>query len=155
MRSRPSGLSRAFFRSPIWLYRIGLGWILGRRMLHLTHTGRKSGLSREVVLEVVQYWTASNTYVVASAWGAKADWYQNVRHAPEVRIKVGRLSIAAVATPLSTEDSERALLKYAADHPIALRFLSSFMGFKPPHTEEEVRQIGRQLPMIGLRPSPL
>ncbi len=153
MRSKPSGLSRALFRFPIWLYRIGLGWLLGQRMLHLSHTGRKSGLPREVVLEVVRYWAASNTYVVASAWGERADWYQNLRQVPEVWIRVGRLSSAALATPLSTEESERALLEYAADHPIALRCLSSFMGFESPQNDDDVRKIGRQLPMVGLKPS--
>jgi deazaflavin-dependent oxidoreductase (nitroreductase family) len=152
MRSRPSGLSRALFRSPIWLYRIGLGWLLSQRMLHLSHTGRKSGLPREVVLEVVRYWGASNTYVVASAWGERADWYQNLRQVPEVWIKVGRLSSAALATSLSTEESERALLEYAADHPTALRYLSSFMGFESPRNDDDVRKIGRQLPMVGLKP---
>jgi deazaflavin-dependent oxidoreductase (nitroreductase family) len=153
MRSKPSGLSRTFFRIPIWLYRIGLGWMLGKRMLHLTHTGRKSGLAREVVLEVVRYWEPSNTYVVGSAWGEKADWYQNVRAAPEVWIKVGRVSSAAIAKSLSVEESERALLEYADHHPIVLRYLSRFMGFESPRNEEDVRQIGRQLPMVGLKPS--
>jgi deazaflavin-dependent oxidoreductase (nitroreductase family) len=153
MRSKPSGLSRTFFRSPIWLYRIGLGWMLGKRMLHLTHTGRKSGLAREVVLEVVHYWEDSNTYIVAAAWGEKADWYQNVRAAPEVWIKVGRVSSAAIAKSLSVEESERALLEYAADHPTVMRYLSSFMGFESPRNEEDVRQIGRQLPMVGLQPT--
>ncbi len=127
--------------------------MLGKRMLHLTHTGRKSGLAREVVLEVVRYWEPSNTYVVASAWGEKADWYQNVKRTPEVWIKVGRLSSAAIATSLSEEDAERALLEYAADHPTALRYLSSFMGFETPENEDDVRQIGRQLPMVGLKPT--
>ncbi len=127
--------------------------MLGKRMLHLTHTGRKSGLAREVVLEVVRYWEDSNTYIVAAAWGEKADWYQNVKRTPEVWIKVGRLSSAAIATSLSEEDAERALLEYAADHPTALRYLSSFMGFRTPENEDDVRQIGRQLPMVGLKPT--
>ena len=127
--------------------------MLGKRMLHLTHTGRKSGLAREVVLEVVRYWEDTNTYVVAAAWGEKADWYQNVRRAPEVWIKVGRLSSAAMTTSLSEEDAERALLEYAAEHPTALRYLSSFMGFETPENEDDVRQIGRQLPMVGLKPT--
>ena len=127
--------------------------MLGKRMLHLTHTGRKSGLAREVVLEVVRYWEDSNTYIVAAAWGEKADWYQNVKRTPEVWIKVGRLSSAAIATSLSEEDAERALLEYAADHPTALRYLSSFMGFAAPENEDDVRQIGRQLPMVGLKPT--
>ncbi len=127
--------------------------MLGKRMLHLTHTGRNSGLAREVVLEVVRYWEDSNTYVVAAAWGEKADWYQNVKRTPEVWIKVGRLSSAAIATSLSEEDAERALLEYAADHPTALRYLSSFMGFESPRNEEDVRQIGRQLSMVSLQPT--
>jgi len=127
--------------------------MLGKRMVHLTHTGRKSGLAREVVLEVVRYWEPSNTYVVASAWGEKADWYQNVRAAPEVWIKVGRLSSPAIARALSVEESERALLEYSADHPTALRYLSSFMGFEDPENEDDVRQIGRQLLMVGLQPT--
>ncbi len=127
--------------------------MLGKRMLHLSHTGRKSGLPREVVLEVVRYWAASNTYVVASAWGEKADWHKNVKAAPEVWIKVGRLSTAAIATPLSTEDAECALLEYAADHPTALRYLSSFMGFESPKKDDDVRKIGSQLPMVGLTPT--
>ncbi len=153
MRSKPSGLSRALFRLPIWLYRFGLGWLLGQRMLHLSHTGRKSGLPREVVLEVVRHWEVANTFVVAAAWGEKADWYQNLRQTPEVWIKVGRLSSAAIATPLSTEDAESALLEYSADHPTALRYLSSFMGFESPKNDDDVRNIGSQLPMVGLKPT--
>ena len=152
MRRKPSGVSRALFRLPIWLYRMRLGWLLTQRMLHLTHTGRKSGLPREVVLEVVRYWAVTNTYVVASAWGGRADWYQNIQQTPKVWIKVGRLSSAAIAKPLSGEEAERAFLEYAAEHPFALRYLSQFIGYESPRTEDDVRRIGRQLPMVGLEP---
>lgn len=152
MRRIPVGISSALFRAPILLYRIGLGWLLGQRILHLTHTGRKSGLPRETLLEVVRYWAGANTYVVASAWGQRADWYQNIQLTPEVWIKVGRLSRAAIAKPLSAKEGERALLEYAAEHPLVLRYLSRFMGFEAPRAEDDVRQIGRQLPMVGLEP---
>lgn len=49
---KPRGLLRLGFRLPIWLYRLNLGWILGERFLLLTHTGRKSGLVRQTVIEV-------------------------------------------------------------------------------------------------------
>jgi deazaflavin-dependent oxidoreductase (nitroreductase family) len=129
-----------------------LGWLLTRRMLHLTHTGRNSRLPREVVLEVVRYWADTNTFVVASAWGEQADWYQNIQLTPEVWIKVGRLSCAAIAKPLSKEEAERALLEYAAEHPFAMKYLSRFIGFEAPRTEDGVRQFGRQLPMVSLEP---
>ena len=54
MRTSPSRISRALLRLPIWLCRIGLGWMLANRMLYLTHTGRKSGLTRKVVEEESQ-----------------------------------------------------------------------------------------------------
>ena len=152
MRRKPSGIARALFRLPIWLYRLRLGWLLTRRVLHLTHTGRKSGLPREVVLEVVRYWPGTNTYVVASAWGERADWYQNIQQTPQIWIKVGRLSSAAIAVPLSGEQAERAFQEYAAEHPFALRYLSQFMGYETPQTDFDLRQIGRQVPMVGLEP---
>jgi hypothetical protein len=40
---------------PIYLYRLDLGWLLGHRFLMLVHQGRRSGLLRETVLEVILY----------------------------------------------------------------------------------------------------
>ena len=49
----PRGLACLAFRLPIGLYRLRLGWLLGDRLL-LTHIGRKSGLPRQAVIEVVR-----------------------------------------------------------------------------------------------------
>ena len=54
LKSKPSGTLRLVFRLPIYLYRLNLGWLLGHRGLLLTHQGRKSGLLRETVLEVIR-----------------------------------------------------------------------------------------------------
>ncbi len=51
----PSGVSRALFRAPIYLYRLGLGWLFGKRILLLNHIGRVSGKQRQVILEVVEH----------------------------------------------------------------------------------------------------
>lgn len=72
--TKPSGLLRLLLRLPTWLYRIGLGWTLGGRFLLLQHIGRKSGLQRETVLEVVWSDPPRRAYVVVAAWGARADW---------------------------------------------------------------------------------
>ena len=45
----PSGVSRALFRAPIYLYRLGLGWLFGKRILLLNHIGRVSGKQRQVI----------------------------------------------------------------------------------------------------------
>jgi hypothetical protein len=43
------------FRAPVYLYRWHMGWLFGHRCLLLAHTGRRSGLRRQNVLEVVEY----------------------------------------------------------------------------------------------------
>jgi deazaflavin-dependent oxidoreductase (nitroreductase family) len=48
----------------------------GQRLLLLQHTGRKSGNARLTVLEVVARDQATGTYIVASGFGEKADWFQ-------------------------------------------------------------------------------
>ncbi len=37
-RKPPTGIMRFFFRTPIWLYRLNLGWIMGNRFLLLNHS---------------------------------------------------------------------------------------------------------------------
>ena len=51
----PSGFSRLMFRLPIYLYKVGLGGLLGGRFLLLNHVGRKSGQPRQAVVEVVRH----------------------------------------------------------------------------------------------------
>ena len=78
------------YRLPIWVFHIHQGWIVGEHFLLLTHTGRKSGLPRQTVLEVLQHDKASDTYYVLAGFGEKSDWLQNVEKTPEVVIAVGR-----------------------------------------------------------------
>ena len=49
---------------PIYLYRLDLGWIFGYRALLLIHQGRRSGLLRETMLEVLLYNPATRESVV-------------------------------------------------------------------------------------------
>jgi hypothetical protein len=64
----PSGVSRALFRAPIYLYRLGLGWLFGKCILLLNHIGRVSGKQRQVILEVVEHDPTDGSFVVASGW---------------------------------------------------------------------------------------
>lgn len=85
----PGKLTLWAFRLPIWLYRFRLGWLLGQRFLMIEHIGRKSGLPKKTVLEVLRHDKPSDTYYILSGWGKKADWFQNVSKTPEVTVHVG------------------------------------------------------------------
>ena len=148
----PRGLLRWLARLPIWLYRAGLGWLLGNRFLMLTHIGRKSGLPRQVVLEVVRHDRANDTYYVAVGFGQNTDWYRNLSKTPDVVIRVGRRRIAVRAGRLSPEEAERVMLDYARRHPLAIRELAHVLGWRVNGAEADYRALGRIIPIIALRP---
>ncbi|MBN2388300.1 MAG: nitroreductase family deazaflavin-dependent oxidoreductase [Anaerolineales bacterium] len=148
----PRGLARLAFRLPIWFYRLGLGGLLGTRFLLLTHTGRRSGLPRRTVLEVVRCDRETNTFVVAAGFGPGSDWYRNVGKEPRVTVRCGRQTWKMVATFLTPAQAGEELVDYAHRHPIALGELARFMGYRLDGSAADVRALGELLPMIALHP---
>lgn len=146
----PDGLSRLLFRAPIYLYKARLGWLLGGRFLLLNHIGRKSGQPRQVVVEVVRHDPASDTYIVASGFGEKAQWFQNLMQTPDVTIQVGRRKLAVHARRLTPEEAADEMADYARRNARAARSLAGFMGFEVDGSEEGYRQLGEQLPFVAL-----
>jgi deazaflavin-dependent oxidoreductase (nitroreductase family) len=151
-RKPVTGLKKLLFRAPLFLYRIGLGGLLGQRFLLLNHTGRKSGKSRQTVLEVVNHDKTTDTYYIASGFGKKSDWYLNILKNPEVNIQVGWGKLAVTAVPLSLTESGQAMVDYARRYPTAAKNLSKILGFNVS-TEEEYRKVGHDfIPFIALAP---
>lgn len=119
----------------------------------LTHTGRKSGLPREVVLEVVSHDKETGTYYVAAAWREKADWYLNILKTPRVKVQVGNRQFEAEADQMSEEEAERVLWEYAQKYPFAMGELSTMMlGEKLSPTRETCARLAQSIPLIALKP---
>ena len=147
----PRGLSRLAFRLPLWLYRLHLGGLLGKRFVCLTHNGRRSGKPRQVVLEVVRYDRATGACIVAAGFGEESDWVRNVVHDPHIVFTVGRLGRAGLAERLDPETAAHELAEYARRYPLAWRELSHFMGYRLDGTEEDIRRLGGMIPMFVFR----
>jgi deazaflavin-dependent oxidoreductase (nitroreductase family) len=126
----PSGLSRLLYRSPIYLYRMGLGWMLGGRFLLLEHIGRVSSFPRQTVLEVVRHDATDDVYYVAAAWGEQADWFRNLQAQPAAVIQTGRRKLHVQSTVLSSVEAAQELLDYAQRNPTAARSLSRLLGYR-------------------------
>jgi deazaflavin-dependent oxidoreductase (nitroreductase family) len=148
----PSGWKRLLWRAPIWLYRLGLGGLMGDHFLLLTHTGRSSGLPRQAVLEIVDRDDENQIYYVVSGFGEKADWYKNIIQNPEATIQVGWKKIAAIAEQVPFEDAVQFILDYAQRHPQAIKTLIQIMGYPLGDTEEDYRTFAQIVPVIGFRP---
>ncbi|MFC4117958.1 nitroreductase family deazaflavin-dependent oxidoreductase [Nonomuraea zeae] len=149
----PAGLRRRLWRLPILLYRIGLGPLLGRRVMLLTHTGRVSGRPRRAVIEVVRH--DEHGYVAASGFGPGADWYRNVMATPQVTLQIGGEVRQAVATPLAAEEGAEIMARYAPRHPAAARRLCKIMGFAVNGSVEDYREVGRHIPFVRFTPHPI
>lgn len=150
---KPRGITRFFLRFPIWLYRLHLGWLLGNRFVMFRHIGRKTGLPRYTVVEVVRHDQPTGTYTIASGWGKKSDWFQNIQQEPEVLLYTGRRQVAASAVPLSIDAATLALKDYAGRHPVAFHKLSKMMvGQQLEGCEADCRLLAQAVPLVILTP---
>jgi deazaflavin-dependent oxidoreductase (nitroreductase family) len=152
----PRGVVRTLYRVPIWVFRLHLGWLLMNHFLLLTHIGRKSGLPRQTVLEVLQYDRVKGRYVVFAGWGEQSDWVRNIEKTPRVVIQVGRRPLPSQAVRLSPEEAESIVLAYARRHPYLIRVLPRLLlGYRMDGTEEDIRALARRSTVIAFDTLPL
>ncbi len=76
------------------LYAVGLGPLIGKIILLLTTTGRKSGLKRVTPL---QYEEIDGKYYLGSARGTKSDWYRNIEADNRIEVRVKSLRFRGTA----------------------------------------------------------
>jgi deazaflavin-dependent oxidoreductase (nitroreductase family) len=148
---RPPGrLGRHLHRAPIGLYRHGLGWLFGNRFLLLQHIGRRSGLARQTVLEVMRHDSVNDRYLVAAGFGDRSDWYRNILAQPEIAIHVGRRRLRARARRLEPEEAFEEISAYVRHHPVAARVVARLMGFPIDTTEDKLRTLAAHIPVVEL-----
>ena len=153
LAATPHGLLRFGLRLPIWLYRLHLGWLLGNRFLLLTHVGRKSGIPRQTVIEVVKHDEESNSFYVVSGWGNQSDWYQNTHKNPEVAINVGgkKLQVRTEDIPLS--QAIDILEEYTHRYPLAFKELTRmFLKEELQPGRESSQRLAELMPMVAFQP---
>lgn len=136
--------TRWVVRFPIWLFRAGLGFVFGSRLLMLEHIGRKTGTRRFVVLEVVDR-PGPQEYVVVAGFGRGSHWYRNILANPNVRVSCAtRRGAVAHAVPMTAQDSAATLRRYAEHHPRAWTNLRATIEAAVGHPVD-------QLPMVTIR----
>ena len=103
------------------LIRISQGRIgsrLGTQLILILHTiGRKSGQERAIPIAYFNY--AGKYLIVASNWGRdqQADWYLNLKKAPQAKLEIKGKLISASAREAQGEEYDR-LWKFATErHP--------------------------------------
>ena len=141
--------TRLAMRAPLGLYRARIGGVLGRRFLMLEHTGRRSGLVRRAVLEVVEI-GGDGVPVIVSGFGTNADWYRNVIADPQVHYTHGWKRRKATAVPLSLDEAVEVFDRYRVNHPKAATVIGERLGVS---IIDDVAAAASQLPLFRLEPA--
>ena len=149
----PHGVARTLYRLPIRLFHLHLGWLLLGHFLLLSHTGHKSGLPRQTVLEVLLHDRAKDVYYVMAGWGEQSDWVKNIEKTPQVEIIVGRRHFYALARSLPPEEAESKVIAYARQHPHLIRYLPRLLGYRTDGTEKDLRALARLGIVVAFEPA--
>ena len=83
---RPSWLRSRLAKWALLAYRLGMGSLVGHKVMILTTIGRGSGSKRRTPLWYVR---EGDVVFCLSGWGESSDWWKNVRATPDVRLHIG------------------------------------------------------------------
>jgi deazaflavin-dependent oxidoreductase (nitroreductase family) len=139
------------FKLPNLLYRLHLGWLLGKRFMQLVHIGRRSGKVRRTVLAILRFDPESREILAVSAWKG-SDWYYNIQASPALRVETGRVHYVPDQRTLSPEEITTAFMEYREQHPIFSRIICRIPGWKWDSTYEEFLELARTLRGVAFRP---
>jgi deazaflavin-dependent oxidoreductase (nitroreductase family) len=132
-------------------YAIGLGPVVGRIVLLLTTTGRKSGQPRVTPL---QYEEIDGVYYVGAARGMKADWVRNIQVDPHVRVQVKRLRFDGRAEIIGNPIAIADFLETRLDrHPRMMGLMMSRAhGLPPRPSRAQLEDLAKGLVVVAIRP---
>lgn len=152
IHQRPTGLLRTLFRLPIYLYRLDLGWLLGHRFLMLTHRGRRTGLLRQAVLEVLHYDPDSQESIVIAALGERADWYRNIQASPPLEVQTGHLRYVPQYRFLTPSEASAVWMRFEQDHSPEARIAVRVMGWEYDFTSAGRENLAHILRLVAFQP---
>jgi deazaflavin-dependent oxidoreductase (nitroreductase family) len=152
-----NGPLRWLLHLPVYLYRFGLGRLIGGRFLLLTHTGRLSGRRHETLLEIMEYWPGPE-FIVMSGFGRRSQWLRNVEAASTAEITVGARHFPVTHRILGEEEAARVIESYEKRNrliqPAVSWTLTRLLGWRYNGTEEDHKRLVHQLPLVAFRRRP-
>lgn len=146
------GLLWLWFQFFPLLYRLHLGWLLGHRRLLLTHQGRKTGLVRHTVLDVMHFDPATKECLVISMYGDRSDWFRNILAHPALEVQIGRDRFVPDQHILPPEEARAVMAAFWQRYPRAVRVSLRLLGFQYEDSEESRQVILSALRVVSFCP---
>lgn len=152
---------KRILHAPVYLYPLGLGRLLGKRFLLLTHWGRRTGLRHQTILEVMEYRDAGGNkktpeIIVMSGFGRNAGWLRNIEASPAAEITIQSQHFNAAHRFLDEDEAIAVVHNYERKNrfiaPIVRSVLSRLLGWRYGGSESDHRRLVAQLPLIAFWP---
>lgn len=132
------------------LYRLGFAPVIGRVILLLTTTGRKSGLPRVTPL---QFEELDGAIYVGSARGTRADWFRNILANPCVEVRVQNRRFAGMAEAVTDARRIADFLELRLKrHPRMMGAILKSEGLPAVPSRAELEEYASRLAMVIIRP---
>jgi deazaflavin-dependent oxidoreductase (nitroreductase family) len=131
------------------MYAIGLGPLIGRIILLLTTTGRKTGKRRVTPL---QYEEIDGAFYIGSARGKQSDWYRNILANPQVEVRVKNRRFRGLAEPLTDPARIADFLEFRLQHhPRMVGAMMKMHHLPPRPTRAQLEELGVMLAVVAIR----
>jgi deazaflavin-dependent oxidoreductase (nitroreductase family) len=137
--------------SSLILYRLGLGRLLGRRFMCLTHTGRRSGKVYRTVLAILRFDERTREIFAVSPWSA-SQGYRNIQATPALAVETAGVRYAPTQHSLSPEEIAALFIEFRQTHPIFSQMIARIPGWKIDSTYDEFLALARTLRGVAFHP---
>jgi len=149
-QSLPKRILRLLKYPPRLAYALGLGPLIGRFVLLLTTTGRKSCLKRVTPL---QYEEIDGEFYIGSARGARADWFLNIQADPQVEVRVKSRCFQGIAEPVTDPERIADFLEIRLQrHPRMIGGMLRAEGLPPNPSHAQLAAHAENLAMVKITP---
>lgn len=134
------------------LYAIGLGPIIGKLILLLTTTGRKTGLKR---ITPLQYEEINGRYYLGAARGLKADWVRNIQADPQVEVRVRALNFQGQAEVITDPGRFADFVKLRLQrHPLMVGIiLQKAHGLPKSPSRDQLKKLAENEALVIVTPT--
>lgn len=153
MATRRGRMRRFFLLTvPRTLYRVRLGFLLGRRYIAIEHEGRSTGTVHVTPVEVIHHDRAADEYYVIAARGERSEWYRNVSKYPATAVYFGSRKRSVSQRIVDIDEAIAAMTIYEKDHPRAAVAMLDLAGVGGEPTTLAWRSAMARLPMVAFSP---
>lgn len=142
-------IMQKLLKTPLLLFRLGLGKLIGKFILILSSTGRETGKTRRTPVEYFQH--GSRIYII-SGFGQQTDWYQNVMANPQVTVQTDQGTMTATARKPITDEEWMAVYEYLTHSPISKVFMADYLD--DLHQSTILKQV-KNWPVLTFDPTDL